>query len=571
MKKINRIYKVLIIIITLVLSMLICYNVNAAGLSASVNGNTVTISSPYTGSVNITVNGGTASENNAWLENGTTAQVTINNTSDDGATITITPTVKDAQGRPILSDANGELIPVDSVSVNIPGVQKPAPQPEKPAEPQESAPEPPKPVEQPKQVDPTFTNANKKMYATGNINLRSSWSTSSAATPIQQGTEVTVTGTSTQNVNGYVWYRVSYNGQTKYVASGLLTATKPAESEEKDDDKKDDEKNTEKSTNKALKDLVIENYKLTPEFDPDTTKYTLTVGGDVDKLEISPILADEKSKFEITGNENFNIGNNIVRITVTAEDGTARIYSITVTKNKDEEEKDKDETLKLKKLEIKNAKLEPSFSADKTVYSITVNDPSSIKTSDVIAEAENEDAKVSIAESETDRDGEKVITIMVENADGTESTVYQITVKKAASNPIEIITKNKNNKIYYILGTIIGILLVLIIIIIILLKKNSDKNDPIDIKEEDELSDDYDYSLKNAIDEANSKIEDEQTQEFDEMIENSNEYDPEMLNAEDYNVFEDKGDGVGVDDSTKKFNTDDEELEIKPKKKGKHF
>ena len=41
--------------------------------------------------------------------------------------------------------------------------------------------------------------------------------------------------------------------------------------------------------------------------------------------------------------------------------------------------------------------------------------------------------------------------------------------------------------------------------------------------------------------------------------------------CDNYNVFEDKGDGVGVDDSTKKFNTDDEELEIKPKKKGKHF
>ena len=571
MKKIYK--KIIMIFCALALGLIInCTAVNAANASLSASSLNVNVGDNVTVTVNangciwqLNVSGAGVSDTLQYVDTNLVNQsssktYTVDTSSAGTKTITLNGSI---------IDADRSEIPV-SQTVNINVSEKPAPQPEKPAEPQESAPEPPKPVEQPKQVDPTFTNANKKMYATGNINLRSSWSTSSAATPIQQGTEVTVTGTSTQNVNGYVWYRVSYNGQTKYVASGLLTATKPAE-QEKDDDKKDDEKNTEKSTNKALKDLVIENYKLTPEFDPDTTKYTLTVGGDVDKLEISPILADEKSKFEITGNENFNIGNNIVRITVTAEDGTARIYSITVTKNKDEEEKEKDETLKLKKLEIKNAKLEPSFSADKTVYSITVNDPSSIKTSDVIAEAENEDAKVSIAESETDIDGEKVITIMVENADGTESTVYQITVKKAASNPIEIITKNKNNKIYYILGTIIGILLVLIIIIIILLKKNSDKNDPIDIKEEDELSDDYDYSLKNAIDEANSKIEDEQTQEFDEMIENSNEYDPEMLNAEDYNVFEDKGDGVGVDDSTKKFNTDDEELEIKPKKKGKHF
>ncbi len=71
---------------------------------------------------------------------------------------------------------------------------------------------------QPAVKDPTFTNTNKTMYTTSGCNLRSSWSTSSAATSVAEGTELTVTGTSTEKVNGYVWYRVNYNG-TKYIAN----------------------------------------------------------------------------------------------------------------------------------------------------------------------------------------------------------------------------------------------------------------------------------------------------------------------------------------------------------------
>ena len=86
----------------------------------------------------------------------------------------------------------------------------------------------PKP-ETPVVTEPKFTDVNKTMYSTGEINLRASWSTSSAATLIDKGTELKITGTSSEKVNGYVWYRVNYNGTTKYVASYLLTNTKPEE------------------------------------------------------------------------------------------------------------------------------------------------------------------------------------------------------------------------------------------------------------------------------------------------------------------------------------------------------
>ena len=62
------------------------------------------------------------------------------------------------------------------------------------------------------------------------------------------------------------------------------------------------------------------------------------------------------------------------------------------------------------------------------------------------------------------------------------------------------------------------------------------------------------------------------TQEFDEIIEDSS-LKSQIINPTTYNVFKDKGDGVGVDEpasspATDELATDDYKKE---KKKGKHF
>ena len=466
-----------------------------------------------------------------------------------------------------ITDYDTDQITKISTPITITVAEKPAQQQE-----QQPAQQQPAQNQQPaqQQAELQFSNMNSTMYTKSGINLRSSPTTKAqnVITTLKAGTEVKISAKSTSQRDGLYWYKASANGKTGYIADTTnLTTTKPAEPEEKKEEEKKEEENKEKSTNKALKDIVVENYKLTPDFNPETTKYSLEVTKDVEKLEITPILQDDKAKFDIQGNENFKVGSNTVKITVTAEDGTARIYSITVTKTNKEGAEDTEETgLKLKKLQINNAKLEPEFDADVTNYSITVSDPASIKVSDIIAEAEDEDINVTIAEAEANKNGERVITIMLENSDGTQSAVYQVTIKKAAFNPIAEIQKNTDKKVYYILGGIIGILLIAIIVIIVLLKKTSKPDDMKDIKEADELSDDYDYSLKNAIDEANAA----ETPKYDEMVENA-DVKSQILSTEEYNVFEDKGNEFGVSDETKRFDLNDDERQIKGKKKGKHF
>lgn len=413
----------------------------------------------------------------------------------------------------------------------------------------------------PAQPAATYTNTNQTLYVKNNgTNVRKEAVSGSIITSLKAGTSVQVTGTGS---NG--WSRVSVNGQTGYIRSDLLTSTKPAE-EQKEEEKQEEKKEetTDKSTNKALKDLVVENYKLSPDFTPETTKYSLDVKGDVDKLEITPVLQDEKSKFTIEGNDNLKVGNNIVKITVTAEDGTTRIYTIAVAKTN--ADGTPAEMLQLKDLKVNNANLNPTFSSEITNYTVEVEDPSSIKASDIVATAADENVEVNVSESVNTDKSEKIFTIVLEDKEGTKTGVYQITVKKASMNPITAIKNNKDNKLYYILGGIIGILLILIVIILIMIKKTADEEYAEEDMDDENTTDNYDYSLKNAIDEANAEPENIE-EDLNETFNNAANIKSQILNstAKEYDVFKDN------DDFEKTQVFDNLDSEIKEKRKGKHF
>jgi len=87
-----------------------------------------------------------------------------------------------------------------------------------------------------------------------------------------------------------------------------------------------------KSSNNNLKDIVIEGHNI--DFNKNTLEYKINVGSDVTSLDISAFVEDGSAWAKIEGNENFKEGENTVTITVTAEDGTTKIYKITVNKAK---------------------------------------------------------------------------------------------------------------------------------------------------------------------------------------------------------------------------------------------
>ena len=367
-------------------------------------------------------------------------------------------------------------------------------------------------------TEPTFKSANDKVYATGDINIRKSYSADSDKIgTLKAGESVTRTGISD---NG--WSKVSYNGGTGYIKTSLLTTEEPS-----------------KASDKALKTLEVTPKGLDPEFNPETTSYTLNVGADVEKLEIKAAPNDEKATVEITGNESLVVGDNAVKITVTAQDGTTRIYTINVKKGEAT-------TLGLSSLKINGYTLSPKFSSNVYEYKINVLDPNITKL-DVSAIANFENAKVEVTGNTNLVKGENTITITVTSEDGKEKVIYQILVNKDSDATA---TTNKKDMIIYG-GIVVGVILIFVIIIIVV-KSRKKKKQPTNNDNVDDYSDLYGYSSKNVTSVRNENQNNNQNdmqsnnqyKEINQLQENTND-------ESEINTYQNT-------DTTTQFNMDNE-------------
>ena len=95
----------------------------------------------------------------------------------------------------------------------------------------------------------------------------------------------------------------------------------------------------EADTNNDLKSLEIEGYDLAPAFDKDTTSYTLDVPSDVNSVTVNAEPDSDAATVTGDGEHQLQPGENTIEVTVTAEDGTEKTYTITVTKEEDDDEK----------------------------------------------------------------------------------------------------------------------------------------------------------------------------------------------------------------------------------------
>ena len=513
MNKIRVIKKVIISMIVLLIaitvkSMAADINVSSSKKNIS-NGESanITISSSYTGKVSISVSGGTSSSSSSeWLEG--SFPMTVKANSDNGVKVTVTPVGK-------MSDSSGNLKNVSGGSISIAGKSTPKGKDDSTNTKNNDKKSDNK--DNNDTTEPTFKSANDKVYATGDINIRKSYSADSDKIgTLKAGESVTRTGTSD---NG--WSKVSYNGGTGYIKTSLLTTEEPS-----------------KASDKALKTLEVTPEGLDPEFDPETTSYTLNVGADVEKLEIKAAPNDEKATVEITGNESLVAGDNAVKITVTAQDGTTRIYTINVKKGEAT-------TLGLSSLKINGYTLSPKFSSNVYEYKINVLDPNIINL-DISAVANDENAKVEITGNTNLIKGENAITITVTSEDGKEKVVYQIIVNKDSD---VLVTTNKKDMIIYG-GIVVGVILIFVIIIIIV-KSKKKKKQQINNDAVDDYSDLYGYSSKNATNVRNEN----QNNNINDI--QSNQY--KQINQPQENTSnESKTNPYQSTDTTTQFNIDNE-------------
>ena len=387
---------------------------------------------------------------------------------------------------------------------------------------------------------PNFSSVNETVYATSSgVNVRSSYSTSSSAIgSLQEGQKLTRTGIATRAVNGITWSRVEFNGQTAYVSSAYLTKEEPEQ---------------EKSSNNDLKSLTIEGYTINPEFSSDVTEYNLNVGQDIETLSIDAVAEDENAKVEITGNGNLVIGQNTVEIKVTAEDETVKTYTINV--NRGEELP----AVHLTELTVEGYTLTPEFSSDVYEYTLNINNVN-VKSLNINAQSNDENATVEIAGNTDLKLGENVITILVQS-ENNEVATYQIIVNIEEEVVVEeqIIAGIDNNDLFLYGGIALAALVIIIIIIVVSVKRNHKNDDEFEMYNAGFSSFDTnkdDKDVKETL--VNDKVDANQKQQLDTQDDVKKEKKKDRKSLIDENF----GDSVN--------NTEFEEDRTK-RKRGKHF
>lgn len=190
------------------------------------------------------------------------------------------------------------------------------------------------------------------------------------------------------------------------------------------------------STNNNLSNLTVDKGALSPSFNKDTTSYAVSVKKDVTSININATKEDNGATITGTGNKTLNYGSNKFNITVKAENGSTKYYTIIVNR---EDSRSKDATLK--NITINNGTLSPSFNSNTTSYNVEV--PYEVSKLNINATPNDSKAKVSI--SNPDLVAEEVTKVIIKvTAENGSTKEYIINVKRG-KDPNKVL--NNDNKL----------------------------------------------------------------------------------------------------------------------------
>ncbi len=85
------------------------------------------------------------------------------------------------------------------------------------------------------------------------------------------------------------------------------------------------------SKNNNLKSLSIDGLKLSPTFNKNTTEYKAEAGSNTEKVKVTATKEDSKASISGTGEHSVTEGDNKIKVSVTAENGSTKTYTIIVT------------------------------------------------------------------------------------------------------------------------------------------------------------------------------------------------------------------------------------------------
>ena len=206
-----------------------------------------------------------------------------------------------------------------------------------------------------------------------------------------------------------------------------------------------------KSENANLRTLILNVEGLSPEFDKDITDYYLIVDLSVENINIEAYPEDRNSIVMIEGNENLEQGENTITITVKADAGNTKTYTINVTKTDDIDMVNAN----LKSLSVKGFNFYPTFKSNIYNYNLTINEQ--LSQLEIIVEPEIEGATYEIVGNENLVEGDNLIKIIVTAQDEMAKREYKLNVFMS-SKSVEIQETNKTTAI--VLLAVLGVCII---------------------------------------------------------------------------------------------------------------
>jgi len=195
-----------------------------------------------------------------------------------------------------------------------------------------------------------------------------------------------------------------------------------------------------RSTNNNLSSLKVNGGELKPGFNKNTTKYLLSVPYSVSDLSVDAKLEDSKAKVSINGNKGLIAEETKdVTITVTAENGSKKTYTISVSRGKDPNKKLSNNNY-LSHLSVSIGILSPVFNKETTNYEVWL--PYEIdKISFDYGVEDTRYATIRFEGNDTLQPGVANIYKIIVKAENEEERIYNISVKRA-KNPSGNSTSN---------------------------------------------------------------------------------------------------------------------------------
>lgn len=355
-----------------------------------------------------------------------------------------------------------------------------------------------------------------------------------------------------------------------------------------------------KSSNNYLSGLTVGTGTLSPEFYRETYEYTVEFDDtvnlyDLKEIEISATAEDERATVEGAGTIKLNDGENSITLTVKAENGSERTYTVKVVKPMPVEQS----ALRLKTLVLNGININGEyqtinieFNPETFDYEITV--PNEITALSINPTTENEDILIETTGGESLNEGSnKIIIMLTSPSDETVKTTYTLNVERQAALVTNEQGLTKEQIGIIIIASVVGVILLIVIIVAIVKhhkkKKGFDYDDDEDdgemhfinneegedVEDYNDVEDPYPSKIITSEEKDNSIKESANNDALNEIESNKNvneelklktTYDEENIVSEDTMDRKSKW-----DDFVKGYDEEDEEPKTNKKKHGKRF